>query len=306
MHDQTHTSSPTTLPALHLGAPTVVGPLTLFPIWTDAPVHGSAVPLELPRHAALSECDDGPQVETLVAANPTAKPFALLEGTIVDGGWQHRVLVESILVGAGSTLNLPVRCVEQGRWHGDGSQRVHGRRAPLGVRGAVRGIRRDVPQPDRRADQSDVWSRVAHYEQAYGSSATSSLVEVFDQTDVPREIRLPKPLLGQRGVLVGVCGHPALVELFEHPRSLARQWNGLVDGLLRSSLHVPAVPTTTRRARAFVDRLTRRAMHPSAPAGDGFLAGIEDNLVSVRSLNTVGRQIHVAALNVRHDLVLAA
>ena len=36
---------PVTLPTFHLGAPTVVGPLTLFPIWTDAPVPDMPVAL---------------------------------------------------------------------------------------------------------------------------------------------------------------------------------------------------------------------------------------------------------------------
>lgn len=310
MNDQTLLSRPpTALPTLHLGAPTVVGPLTLFPIWTDAPVPEAPVALDPPAGATVAELDDGPSVELLAAANPTAGAYALLEGTVVDGGWQHRVLVHSVLVAAGTTVQLPVRCVEQGRWHGDATQRVHTRRAPLGVRGAARGIRRDASPSLRRADQGDVWSRVAAYERTYGASDTSSLVEVLDQAEVADVVRaaIPAPLLGQRGVLVGVAGHPAVLEIFEHPGSLAQQWDALIDGLLRSTLHVPARVTPTRRARAFVDRLSGHELPRAEPAGAGVVASAEDDLVSVRALDTAdGRTVHVAALNVRHDLVLAA
>ena len=118
-----------TLPTLHVGAPTAVGPLTLFPIWTDAPVPDVPVPLDPPATATIGELDSGPAVELLTAKNPTPLPYVLLEGTIVDGGWQHRVLVHSVLVGGSAQLDLPVRCVEQGRWNGDTAQRLHRRRA---------------------------------------------------------------------------------------------------------------------------------------------------------------------------------
>lgn len=296
---------------MHLGAPTVVGPLTLFPIWTDAPVPDHPISLEPPATATIGELDSGPAVELLTAKNPTALPYVLLEGTIVDGGWQHRVLVHSVLVGAGAQLDLPVRCVEQGRWNGDTAQRLHRRRAPLGVRGATHGVRRpsEHDRGDRRVDQGDVWSRVAHYEQTYGASPTSSLVEVLDQAQVTDELRaaIPRPLLGQRGVLVGVAGHPALVEVFEHPDQLAQQWDALIDGLLASTLHVRRKATSTRRARAFIDRLTGRALPDRVAAGAGVLAEAADDLVSVRALDTGdGRTIHATALNVRHELVLAA
>jgi hypothetical protein len=300
-----------TLPTLHLGAPTVVGPLTLYPIWTDAPVPDVPVPLEPPAEATIGELDSGPTVGLLTAKNPTPLPYVLLEGTIVDGGWQHRVLVHSVLVGAAAQLDLPVRCVEAGRWNGDTAQHLHRRRAPLGVRGATHGVRRPTEdsQVQGRVDQGDVWSRVAAYEQTYGASPTSSLVEVLDQAQVTDELRaaVPRPLLGQRGILVGVAGHPALVEVFEHPDQLAQQWDALIDGLLASTLHVPRRTTCTRRARAFMERLTNRVLPTLTAAGAGILGETGDDLVSVRALDTGdGRTIHATALNVRHELVLAA
>lgn len=100
---------------------------------------------------------------------------------------------------------------------------------------------------------------------------------------------------------------PAVLELFEHPDSFAAQWDAIVDGLLRSTLHVPTVPTPGRRARKFVRRLSSRPTTTVADAGKGLLTEVADDLVSVRSLCTRdGHLVHTAALNVRHDLVLAA
>jgi hypothetical protein len=104
-----------------------------------------------------------------------------------------------------------------------------------------------------------------------------------------------------------VAGHPALVEVFEHPDSLAQQWDALIDGLLASTLHVRRKTTSTRRARLFLDRLTQRSLTELTAAGDGVLGEAGDDLVSIRALDAGdGRTIHATALNVRHELVLAA
>ena len=42
----------------------------------------------------------------------------LLEGEMLEGGWQHRVLDCDLLLDAGGSYVAPVSCVEHGRWHG--------------------------------------------------------------------------------------------------------------------------------------------------------------------------------------------
>ncbi|QYG95221.1 hypothetical protein HC251_24180 [Iamia sp. SCSIO 61187] len=42
-------------PVLHVGAPSVVGPLTVFPVWTDAPVPCRPVRIGVPRTASVGE-----------------------------------------------------------------------------------------------------------------------------------------------------------------------------------------------------------------------------------------------------------
>lgn len=38
-----------TTPTIHLGSPTQVGPLTVFPVWTDAPEPKRPVRASIPR-----------------------------------------------------------------------------------------------------------------------------------------------------------------------------------------------------------------------------------------------------------------
>lgn len=304
----------TVIPTIHLGSPFQVGPLTIFPVWTDAPVPKKPVPVLPPEGVAINELASGPSVALLEVHNSSDTPFVLLEGTVVDGGWQHRVTVHDMLIAAGQNLHVDVRCVEAGRWSGASAQEVSTRRAPLAISGALRGLRRDRSAshdaPSRRADQGEVWERVASYSQTlHAASATSSMVDVFDQVEVSAQVRalVPKPVFGQRGVLIGVGGHPAMLEFFDHPRSFARQWDLLVETLLVSTAHLGSTPTSGRRARAFVQRLSGRSVPVVAEAGAGFLAEDVDDLVSVRSLaSDAGHGLHTSALNVRHRLVLAA
>jgi len=296
---------------LHLGAGTMAGPLTVFPIWTDAPVaRRRPYATTLADGGAVTEAAGGPSVGGVTVTNPGPRPLLLFEGTVLDGGWQHRAIVHDVLVPAGVPLDVPVACVEQGRWHGSTTQRTSRRQVPLAVRGALRGIRREVAAGTRSTgvDQGDVWRRVSRYERVYGGSATSSLVDVQDRAarEVDALVVGLRPLYGQRGVLVGVAGHPVLLEVFDHPRTLAEQWDAIVRAVALDAVGVPEIPTPGYRARAFVQRVHRLV------ESDGLFmveaAGLErrDDLVDVRMLALRGVDLHLAAVNVRHELLLAA
>jgi len=302
----------TALPALHLGSPLEAGPLTVFPVWTDAPLHTKPYRTTLPNAGSVRELHDGPSVPELRVTNPGAFPVLLLEGALLEGGWQHRVLASSVLVDAHADVNVEVRCVEQRRWGGDRHQRLGSRRAPLAVRGALRGIRADMPliaEHHRRADQSDVWRRVGHYESGHGRSSTSSLVQVQRRLDkqIGRIIHAARPLPAQRGVLIGVAGHPALLEVFDHPHTLAEQWDAILASVTVDALLVPTTATPAQRARAFIRRTIDTAIAEMGPAGAALaIAGSDQDLVSARGIATADHLIHAAVVNTRHQLVLAA
>lgn len=297
------------LPALHVGAPTQAGALSVFPIWTDAPVtNPRPYTLSLRSGATVSELPDGPAVNHLAVTNPGPRPLLLLEGMLLDGGWQHRTLARDVLVAAGRSRTLEVMCVEQGRWHGAGAQRLGRATAPLAVRGALRGIRRQAPNTPARADQHDVWTRVQRYERAHGASATGSLVDVQERTAslVGPIVAGARPLFGQRGVLIGVAGHPVLLEVFDHPRTLAEQWDAILTAVALDAIGAPYAPTPGYRARAFTARIQALALEPDDIGPAATTLAARDDLAAVRALTTPAGTVHAAALNVRHDLVLAA
>lgn len=303
------------MPGVHLGAPTTYGPLTVFPVWTDTPL-ASRRPYTTAtaRGASVTELPDGPSVGRLQVRNDGRRPRILFGGMLLEGGWQHRVLLEDVAVAHGAALEVDVACVEQRRWNGHTTQHPGRRVAPVAVRGATFGLsidgrRRGTDRSAGRADQGDVWRRVARYERLHGASATSSLVEVARRLDDQVRALLERvhPLPGQRGVLIGVGGHPVLLEVFDHPRTLAEQWAGILGSVWMDAHASPVIPTPGYRARFFVSRVISTPVQIADQAGVGRRLTVEDGtLISGRGLALGDALVHAAVLNTRHDLVLAA
>src|SRR3954453_13171280 len=106
---------------LHVGQGTHRGPVTVFPVWTDAPsspadyLTGADAPVDVAERAG------SPAVDQLVVTNRAGRPALLLAGELLEGGMQHRALTATTMLAPSRPTVLPVVCVEQGRWHGDGA-----------------------------------------------------------------------------------------------------------------------------------------------------------------------------------------
>jgi hypothetical protein len=262
-------------PQLHVGAGRQFGPFTIFPVWSDTPGN---LGLTTGAHAQLqvTELSTGPQVGRLTVANTGTKAALLIEGELLEGGHQHRVAAESLVLGPGERVDVPAFCVEQGRWGGTTTAHARrARRAPLLVRAELAGLsgiaestgvgRRDL----RAGDQGRVWQRVGRL--AEGRSATGSLVEAFDREEAPSprpRLKAPAPLEGQRGVVVGLAGRALTLELFGTSTLFARHWEQFADALRFEARHLghAAQPTPGQAARDFVaDLATEPAALFSAP-----------------------------------------
>lgn len=120
---------------LHLGRPVHRGALTLFPVWNGRAVGGRGY--DAISAVAVAERAGSPVVGQLVVTNGGSRPALLVEGELLEGGQQHRVVSRSTLLAAGGSSVLDVRCVEAGRWAGQQTHTRSGQRAPLDVRAAT-------------------------------------------------------------------------------------------------------------------------------------------------------------------------
>src|SRR5688500_17299642 len=99
----------TVLPRIHVGAPLHSGALTLFPLWTEHPdtpapyVTGDAAA----NLVAISELP-APTVPQLALTNIGEAPVLVLQGELIAGGMQHRVLNVTVLAPPQAQLTVPV------------------------------------------------------------------------------------------------------------------------------------------------------------------------------------------------------
>jgi hypothetical protein len=280
----------------HVGRGATRGALTVFPIWAEI-AHPVSYSMD-PSLARIGELSDGPSVGSLTVSNAAATPLLLLEGQLLEGGLQHRMVAQSTLLGAGAEESLDVVCVEQGRWHGAGGHAARGRRASARVRAGLRAENR----------QHEVWRRVAGYDARLGENATSSYVEHADRAEarVRDLVRGLRPFPGQMGVLIGLAGQPLTAEIFDTPRMLARQYDEIIQAAAIDAIGLPPIETPGRRARRFMDRAAQVIPHTVGAAGIAEAVLGRTEYVDLAGLLWDGRELYTLLTNPRHDLVLAA
>ena len=187
---------------------------------------------------SVTEVDEHGEVGELLVVNPTAHRVLMYDGEELEGAKQNRILNVSVLVEAGSTLVVPVSCVEAGRWNynadanGD-HQRVFSavrRTSSPRVRRAKEEHLRSAPLA-RGAAQSAVWGAVDETHQERGSSSPTTAY-----SDAVRHVQpdLDKlvghfPLRpGQCGVVLGYAGAVVCMDAV----SRAEVYEGLHQALL--------------------------------------------------------------------------
>ena len=312
------------VPVLHVGQGTHLGALSVFPVWADGPaVRG----LDTGRAAqvVVAEREPAPVVDEVVVTNRGHRPVLLLAGELFEGGWQHRALNHDMVLAAKAQMVASVSCVEHGRWHGGAEQVRRARRASVLVRSA----QAMSPVGQR---QQQVWERVSRYDDAFGGSATASYVEHLDRSGAPAgtsgtdqsaallsQVSSVRALAGQRGVLIGLGGQPAFLELFCSPSALRAHLTALLeaavlDAALVPTALLPAAPTPGRRARRLVERVGTAALTvdaatdtaTDAATGAGRCLSFGSEHYEVRGLGWDDRLVHATIFNRRHPLLEVA
>lgn len=250
--------------AIRIGDPDVCGPLAVFPLFGPEPqLRYLAFAQAVPAGLIVKELDGGASVRDLTVANPTDQHVLLYEGEEVLGAQQNRTFDVSVLVAAGAQLNVPVSCVEHGRW--DGSR--HGESftpAPQAAYPELRKLKnrqardRELVNLDARADQSAVWSELAHKSARMAThSSTDAMHDIYEGrrdrlAGFVDAIRIHD---GQSGTLVCVAGKPTVIDYVSRPDVFAALHGPLVQGYALDALEAPDThdAITPSDAEAFLD-----------------------------------------------------
>ncbi len=229
---------------LRLGSPQTAGRLTLLPIFHDGPglEYVTFSDAQKEGTAEITEVEGHGDVSTLEVRTHSKVPVLMIDGEILVGLKQNRVLNTTILVPAKTTLKIPVACVEAGRWRHTTSKAS---RADYALSPKIRATKRHSVTLSARAfgkfaaDQGAVWEQVAGHLGDLGvDSKTLAYSDIEKQRRPEIEDRLSQLQAepGQSGVLALVGGDPVAFDLFDRPATLARLWQALIGSYITESL----------------------------------------------------------------------
>jgi hypothetical protein len=227
----------------------------------------------LTRGLRITETSDAGTVPELFVENPTGDAVLLYDGEELVGAKQNRILNVSVLVGAGAKLEIPVSCVEQGRWSRRSDRfgaaphisHAHLRRRKaesLAAQPLARGLA-----------QGRVWDEVREKQTRMGvRSETAANRDTFEAhasrlRALENAFRLTP---GQCGAVLGL-GDDLCLDAVSRPDVFARLWPKLRAGYLLDALErLDGRPTSVEWISAFVEELgeARATRGPSAGLGE--------------------------------------
>jgi len=227
----------------------------------------------LPLGLRIDEVSDAGVVPELAVTNPTDSNVLLYDGEELLGAKQNRILNVTVLVGAKSTLAIPVSCVEEGRWSRRSASFAA---APHAAHPELRRRKAQSLSAEplaRGIAQADVWNEVRDKSQRLGvHSPTGAQADVFrSREDELRELEQAFPLLpGQCGALLAL-GDDLCLDYVSRPAAFARLYPKLRAGYLLDGLErLDREPAAPERLAGFADAVgsATRARQRSAGLGE--------------------------------------
>lgn len=228
----TTSASAKTLP-FDLGEPRSFRGLTLIPLFAIESPELEYIGLDeaVARGLTITELGTEGVVELLAVDNPLADCVLLYEGEELVGAKQNRIVEHSILVAAESTVKIPAKCVERGRW--SHSTAIF---APA-PRAAYPSLRRA-----QRAGQGAVWAEVSAKAMRLDPRSPTEAAEamyVSRGTSLDEYAQAFPRLDGQSGALVGIGGRLACLDYVSRSDVFAGLYSKLLRGYALDAIEAP-------------------------------------------------------------------
>ncbi|NPV72455.1 MAG: hypothetical protein HPY89_01395 [Pelotomaculum sp.] len=294
------------LGTLRLGEPQACGNLTVFPLLgTKFREPGYLLLDEAMAQGQfeLQEVSEAGRVNEILAINKGGLPVLLIDGEILAGAKQNRVVNASILVAARSELRIPVSCVEEGRWRYVSEKFTGGRfsytrlRAQKSAQVAYNLYSHGVFS----ADQGAIWDEVERKQTEMGAeSPTRAVNGIYESyADKLEKFRSAfSPMEGQVGVAAFINGHFICLDVFDSPAVLHKMYPKMIESYALDALE-QAGQDKKEAKKGAAERLLKKiaaagvARFPSIGLGEDLRIKAEGVIGSCLLLD--GRVIHLAA-----------
>ena len=228
------------LTSLRTGDPKIHNGLGLWPVFADChpePAYLTLVEALQLDGFKITEVSEGGSVPNLRVVNETPQHVLLFDGEELKGAKQNRILNTTILIAAGSALDVPVSCTEQGRWSYASAE--FGSSGSVAYAELRKRKSADVAislqiNASHASDQGAVWEEIESLHVAArsaGSSPTRAMKDAYNERqkeldDFTREVPCHD---GQCGLLAVIGDRVEGIDVLSRPEAYAKLHRRLVE-----------------------------------------------------------------------------
>ena len=292
----------TAIKEARIGKPKTRLGTTIYPIFLP---DNSPADIKIATDELIVSELESASVPQIQVHNPTAAPLLIPAGMVLSGGRQTRTVNVSILVAAGSTIVIPVSCVEAGRWNGQrrftDSKRLPSRMVRMEKH---RSVARNVKNfNSKNSDQGAVWDSIERELSSRGlDSATNNFLYADESLDresdryaAVRELieQGPEPL--QNGIVIAQGDEVVSVEMFASPDALKSSYEALIRSAILDSPIKEVKPPREEQVREFLDQISSAETTEATGVGLGTEYHFENDKFVAHALAYEGKFLHANA-----------
>jgi hypothetical protein len=250
----------------------------------------------------ITETSAEGSVPELLFSNTADQAVLLLDGEELTGAKQNRIVNLTILAPANSKFNIPVSCVEAGRWHHDTNEFAVADRAMFSLGRARKSEDISISlmrNGTRSSRQGEVWEDIsAKATRMDCTSDTDAMASMFEshQAVLNAYVSALLPVPNQVGAIFQISGTIVGIELFDHSTTMKRLMPKLVRSYALDSLDTPDQSEETQQTTdGSLDQLSQAKLRSFAAVGEGSDLRFDDKHFTGGALEARGRIVHLCA-----------
>ena len=257
----------------------------------------------------IKEVSQAADVNNLAVFNLSKDYVFLMDGDILEGAKQNRVVNTSVLLAPNSKMILPVSCVEQGRWNFVSDKfKEANYTAPMKMRAnKAKRVRESLDNArGHESDQGEVWEGVSGYSMSFNvDSRTSNLSDIYNNKaeDFDKFISAFKIDGASNGITLFVRKQLLSIDTFNRKDIYSQYFTKILKSAAFETFHLkdskehPTEAEVLYKAKTFFDSLEEMDYKEFDGPGVGIEKRFQsDNLTGVQ-LNYKDHLIHLSALN---------
>ena len=263
--------------------------------------------LEL-KAVEIMESSQSGSVNEIYAINHSRHCIFIMDGDILAGAKQNRVLNTSVLLSPESKTMIPVSCVEQGRWnHKSVNFSATDYIAPVEMRKAKsEKVAMNLKTSNSfMADQGEVWDRVASYSAKMNiHSETGNLSDVYDNRSSVYEKYISKFRCEENanGIAFFINGKPVNIDVFNRTDVFKEYFSKMLKGIAMDAWGVKATKEMSQAEADYktietLDKLEAVDFELHNGVGLGEEKRFKTNEIAGFELDYNGNLVHLSVLS---------